>query len=183
MKKDIILFGIILILLGVAVVLGYAIYRQTMAPPLSEEKAAPPESVPSAQAPEIVQPQNTGDELTEEQRAVLATPAPNASEAEKQKHFQLAQSLAKSASYLDITKCSLAEPLVLKIEQGRKFIARNEDVVEHVIVMDAKRTFSVPSKGTKEITADFGHGPGLYGFGCDTVPHAVGMFLVTPAVP
>jgi hypothetical protein len=48
-----------------------------------------------------------------------------------------------------------------------------------VIVLAANHIFEIAPGTTKDTSIDFEHGPGIYGFGCDNVPHAVGMFLVT----
>ena len=171
------------ILLLLAIVLGYAIYSQRLGTTSSGESQsaevkAPvgPDSRPQGGSSQPNLP--TAEELgiTPEEFAAIDVPAPDASVEEKQKHFEAVQRVARDASYLDITKCEIADPVVLKVRDGVE--VRNQDDVAHTIVMDANNQFTIPAGATKQIKPNFLHGPGAYGYGCDQVPHAVGMFLV-----
>ncbi len=116
-------------------------------------------------------------ELTPAEQEVLKTPQRNATEAERKAHFEKVIPLAKEAEFLDISTC-LGDPVVMRIKQGGKFTVRNNDTREHIIQMNEKLQFAVPAEGSKEITADFGFGPGTYGYGCDNSAGAAGIFFV-----
>ena len=117
--------------------------------------------------------------ITEDERAALAHPANEASIEEKKSHFELIQKVAKETSVLDITKCKTADPVVLKIKFGESILVENKDDVPHSIVFNAENAYDIPANSTKEIKPAFSYGAGTYGYGCDQVPHAVGLFLVT----
>jgi|AP45_3_1055517.scaffolds.fasta_scaffold34775_3 hypothetical protein len=117
--------------------------------------------------------------IMEEERVALAHPAKDAPAEEKQRHLELVQKVAKEAQYLDITKCTIATPVVLKVKYKEEIFVKNSDNVPHTIVFDAENTISIPANSTTNITPGFEHGPGTYGYGCDQTPHAAGLFLVT----
>jgi len=117
--------------------------------------------------------------IMEEERAALAHPANDAPAEEKQRHLELVQKVAKEARYLDITKCTIATPVVLKVKYEEEISVKNSDNIPHTIVFDAKNTISIPANSTTNISPGFEHGPGTYGYGCDQTLHAAGLFLVT----
>lgn len=60
-----------------------------------------------------------------------------------------------------------------------KIAIKNSDGEKHALVFDPTHVYDIPPHATTEIAIDFPHGLGIYGYGCDAVPHSVGMFLVT----
>lgn len=118
--------------------------------------------------------------ISEDERAVLDHPVKDASEVDKQRHLDLVQKLAKEAPILDITTCSVSSPVVFKAKYGEEISVKNDDDSAHTILFDAENTVYIPANSTMNVTPNFQHGPGTYGYGCDQTPHAVGFFLVTP---
>ena len=108
---------------------------------------------------------------------VLKTPGPNASTAERQKHFELALSAAQAATTLQITSCK-SNPTVLRTKNGSTFKVKNNDAVEHVLLFDKDHIYKLGANSTTSIKADFGRGAGLYGYGCDKSSEAAGLIFV-----
>ena len=151
-----------MVLTVLAIVLGYLIWLQ------------PPPVTPGAQEKEVLS-------ISSEEERVLQTPGPDATEEERRTHFELALRLATRTDFLDISACKVVEPVVFKVVERETFTVRNDDDIEHVMIIDEEHIYPVPAKGTLELVADFGNNTGLYGYGCDDVPQAVGLILVEPA--
>ncbi|MCP6719983.1 MAG: hypothetical protein KJI72_01475 [Patescibacteria group bacterium] len=151
--------GLLIFLIVVAVVLGYAIYSQS--PEKPELKAEISSLTP-----------------TPDESEVLNVPDLNASTEEKQRHFELVVQVAKTAEFLDISDCN-PSPVVMKIKKGETIAVRNNDSADHSIVFNLESIHPIPAGSTKNITNVFDKGPGVYGYGCDASTGAVGMFLVT----
>lgn len=173
--KDIFMYIFIVLLVVIAAGLGYFIYKKSLTEPASVEVGE--DQVTASRPPQSLQ--DLEGVASEEEVAVLNAPGPDATEEERRSHFLLVQKAAKASPYLDITKCSIAQPVVFEVKDGATFTVKNEDTIEHGIVIDAEHTYRIPAGETKDIVADFGKGPGVYGFGCDSVPHAVGFFLIS----
>ncbi|MBI2013342.1 MAG: hypothetical protein HYS87_00700 [Candidatus Colwellbacteria bacterium] len=109
---------------------------------------------------------------------VLNTPGQDATDEERRQHFELAAMLAEEADLLDITGCK-ADPVVLKLTDQETFGVKNDDIVPHVLRISDEIEFTVEANSTTGLKADFGHGVGLYGYGCDGSTGAIGLFLVT----
>lgn len=118
---------------------------------------------------------NNSQEITN----VLNTPPQDASREEKQEHFQLALSMAEEADFLDISGCE-PKPLVLSLKESETFSVKNTDSIPHVIRLSAETAFTIEANGTTELKADFEHGPGMYGYGCDDGGRTAGLFIVNP---
>lgn len=148
-----------------AIVLGKAIYKQNNPKP-SPESVAPKLSnlMPS--------------ELTEDEKAVLAPPSPDASAEERDKHTSLATKLSKESDNLDITNCS-SNPLVLRIKNNKNLKVKNSDDVPHMLILDDSHKYQIAKNSTTDLKVDFGHGIGLYGYICEGVG-LTGFILVTP---
>lgn len=181
-KKKKIIVGL---LLTTALVLGYIIIsREIQQNPVGRimrmMRIGDDQSVPTAV--DVFSEEKTstaGDAaLSVDETAVLNTPGEQAMPEERKAHFDLALRLARESSYLDIGQCR-GSPVVLRISLGGVFAVRNSDSVDHEIVFNAEKRFSIPAGGTLNVTADFGKGAGLYGYGCDTAPKAAGMVLVS----
>ena len=172
-KRETFFYLAIVLLALLAIVLGYLIYQQQF----SEESISqePPARSGIEQTPQ----EKSTDEIPE----VLNIPPPDASQEEKQKHFEIALQEAKEASYLDITQCTLAVPVVFRVREGESFEVRNNDTKPHTIIINPENTFTIPAKESRDIAPDFVQGPGLYGYGCDLTAHSVGLFLVAPKIP
>ena len=168
--------ALIIVLVFIAVALGFLIYRKQM-PSISRQPS--PTSPTTGQMPsESVSDETAKRELSAEEQAALTPPSRDASSAEQQDFLTLISRLAKESKFLDISGC-FANPLVFRVKFKSSFTARNSDKVDRVIVFDEKNQFIVPAQETKEIKADFGKGPGIYGMGCDSSTGARGMFLIT----
>lgn len=153
-------------LVVVAVVLAVLVYKKNGGGSYVERPQA---NFPASGQQSLVVP-GSGD--------VLSAPGPNATEAERQAHGQLVASSAVETKSIDLTSCQ-AKPLVSRFREGAEITLINNDPVPHVMVFNPSLTFPVPAKSSSKIKANFGYGPGIYGFGCDQSPMAVGMILLT----
>lgn len=116
--------------------------------------------------------------LNADEKIALTPPAQNASEEEKKRHFDIAVKLALQTDNLDLTNCN-SGPVVLKVKQKQNLMLVNKGSVKRVMIFDEKLQFEIPEKSQKQIVVDFGHGPGLYGYGCDLIPNTSGLILVS----
>jgi hypothetical protein len=157
---------LIALLLLTAIGLGYAIYQERGVKPAAHSEGL-----------SLIPEMDTATPTMREKEVLNIDPS--ASEQLKQRHFMLAVSLATADEYLDIGNCT-ASPLVLKVKDRASFKARNKDTILHRIAIDSQHVFSIPAKSTQTLTADFGKGPGLYGYGCDAGTKTAGLILVVP---
>ena len=148
---------LLIILVFIALVLGYTIYRELQL----ESEIEKPSRILSL------------DELN-----VLNTPGVGASEEERNQHFDLVVRLATTTGELNISGCT-PTPVVLAIKRGEELVVRNDDSADRSIVFNEESIYSIPARSTQTITGFFERGPGIYGYGCDALPNAVGMFFVT----
>jgi len=171
----------------IAVILSFAIYKQRSYETddilfqrrfLSD--TSPDSIADNSPKPTPTQSGDNLDELSIEEleSLVLDPPEKYASNEEKERHFSIVQRIAKSAEYLDITKCNVASPVVFKVKDGEAFIVKNDSSVEHTISIHDNQIFSIAAHSTKSIQPDFKIGAGVYGYGCDSSPREVGMLLV-----
>jgi hypothetical protein len=164
-------------LVVVALVLGYGIYSKY-------HKYTVPANAPSqgtnpdkGSSMKLQQSETYLKSLSDEEKEALKTPMPNASEDEKKKHFEISAKAAKTADFLDVSNCEI-RPVVLKLTENEEFIAKNDNNVDRKIIIDTEHTYTVPANGETKITATFGHGKGLYGYGCDLLQQPGGLFFV-----
>jgi hypothetical protein len=167
-KSNIIFATFLAALILVAIGLGVGIY-------LKKHPKAPALNANAGQN----QPANNSGAASGTDSNILHVPPPGASQDAIQKHFQLAASQAQKTPFVDITGCK-ASPVVFETKQMASFGVKNNDATDHVLGFDLKHTFTIPAKGQKAIVANFDHGPGLYGYGCDSQPGVVGFFLIDP---
>lgn len=154
---------LLIILAFIALILGYTIiYREGGPRPGQEVKKYAP----------------TSSELRSDEFAVLNTPGPDASEEERNRHFDIVVRLATAAEELNISECT-PTPVVMTIKEGETLIVRNDDSVDRSIVFDQENIYPIPARSTQKIAGLFERGLGIYGYGCDSLPTAVGMFFVT----
>jgi hypothetical protein len=174
---------IVLLILGAAF-LSYRIYERYTPSEKGEEKILSQEQSTSinpeqktAQGPG--QQLNMREDLSPNEQLALQTPGPSASEEERANHFRLVQSIAKPAEFLDISDCK-ADPVVLKVKDQSKFTVRNTDNADRKFVLSQSKFIIIPALSDTELTADFGLGPGIYGFGCDNSFSPIGLLFVEP---
>ena len=172
---------VVVLLVLVAIILGYSIYKQrfgTGSSGKSEQikEQASVDSSSESQNPYLPSAEELG--ITSEELAALDFPTSDASINEKNNHIDVVRGAAKEAPYLDITKCEIADPVVLKIKESEGMKVRNQDSVTHTLVLDADTKFIIPAGATEQIKPDFLHGPGIYGYGCDNMPYSIGVLLV-----
>lgn len=118
----------------------------------------------------------------QDRRTLFETlPKQDASQSAKIEHFKLAEKLAVAAEYLDIAGCN-PNPLVIKVKSGTQFKLRNNSEESREIGFDKDTIFKVGPNAQTSIKAEFEHGPGLYGYGCNDPAHGgtVGFILVLP---
>lgn len=161
-KSQIINTGIILIPLFIAIFLGYSIYQQLNSTHVQNAKKQVKTQQKSPSPSNLLKP-----------------PDQNASEETKKKFFDKILANAKEAKYLDISGCK-AKPEVFKTPNQATFTVKNNDDKPHLMVLNKDIKFEIKANSNQEIKADFGRGPGAYGYGCDSSTQAVGFFLLTP---
>lgn len=167
-RKNDIATGAMILLFCTAGVLGYFIYKEVS--PSQPIKSAAFEHSTASHLP--------NQNLTDDEKLVLTPPAKDASPEEFKRHAELVQRLAKDAPYLNISGCA-ALPVVFRTQVNEKVKIKNDDSVKHAVVFDASHIYEIQPHTNGTIDIGFSRGPGIYGYGCDNVPHAVGMFLVT----
>ena len=148
MSKQLLTIGIIILIL----IVGYMIWSSQ-----DQSVTTPPPSATNAD--------------------LLETPGPDAPIQERQRHFELALSAARSSDLLDITSCQ-PDPTVLRTRNGATFRVKNGDSSEHILLFDPEHIYRIPAGSTLNIKADFGKGSGLYGYGCDLSSQASGLIFV-----
>jgi hypothetical protein len=116
----------------------------------------------------------------EYQKQVLNVPDDKAPDSEKLKYFELAQTLARDADYLEIKNDCDLYPLVLYSRLGSSIKIRNSGDNNAIIQVNNDHRYEIPARETKTITADFGSGQGIYGYSCNESPKAMGIFFVAP---
>ncbi|MBI3420897.1 MAG: hypothetical protein HY006_02435 [Candidatus Sungbacteria bacterium] len=173
-RKNHLIAGALIVLALIAIVLTYLIYRQLR--PASSLRSDSPQrqSEGSAPKPNVNPPQK----LIADEQAALNPPLNGSTPEASKRHAELVQRLAKDTAQLDITGCT-AKPVVSRVRYKTKISVKNNDAVKHLIVFDPAHTFEIPPRAIHELPIDFQSGPGIYGYGCDNIPQAVGMFLVT----
>jgi hypothetical protein len=107
----------------------------------------------------------------------LIIPPPNAPESEKIAHFEIVKQYAREAEQLSISNCT-PDLAVFKTTLGKTFTVTNKDNSPHQIQISPSHLYDVPANGSLEIIADFGHGAGVYGYGCDNSTGPRGIFWV-----
>lgn len=162
---------LMLLLAGLALFLGIAIYKTVASKaPRGIKLATPASTAPSGAA-------NAVPGAAEKQQ--LLKIRQDSSQEEKQRHFDLVQKFAQDVAYLDITGCA-PRPFIIRLKDGKEFGVKNADGAEREMGIDPQHIYTIPARSEKKIKADFGHGPGVYGYGCDKSQDAVGMLLIIP---
>ena len=116
--------------------------------------------------------------LTGEEKKLLKIPPQGAPETEKAAHFALLQRLARTTDFLDLSTC-FGNPLAFRVQNGAAFVLKNNDSLPHTLQISPQHIYTVPARDEREIVAQFGFGPGVYGYGCDDSPDARGILFVT----
>ncbi len=165
-------------LIILSVILGTLILK----PSFKDGQINPPTKTPVNKQTQLLvgSPRPFPSSLSADEIAVLNPPPPNANKTDKDKHFALVTKLAQDASELNLNKCNLPSPLVLKTKLGANINIKNDDNKDHVIVLDQGNKFTVPANKTLALKVNFPYGQGAYGYLCDDLPGVIGFFLVTP---
>lgn len=85
--------------------------------------------------------------------------------------------LSEETTSIDIAYCT-PEPLVSAIEFGKPIKIINSGEGYHTIIFTGADRFALRGGESVEINLELFKKPGLYGFGCDSNPHAVGAVLI-----
>ena len=120
---------------------------------------------------------SSNNDIVGEEAEVLSFSS-DMTEEQKLKHNELVGKLAKEGPSVNVTGCK-PSPLVYKLKDGSTITLRNDDSVEHIIMIDPAHIYTAKAKSLTKIVADFGQGPGNYGYKCDDSQGAAGVFLVT----
>jgi len=151
---------VIIALVIFGIILGYLISQQPSAEDLGENEE------------NLVSSSDEGN--------VFKFPGPSATREQQRAHFDLARSLATRTDVLDISMCDVTAPtpIVFKLVEGETFTVRNNDDVEHTMVVNEDHAYVVSAKGTLEVLVDFGNGSGLYGYACDKESIVAGLLFI-----
>lgn len=149
----------VLILIGIATLLGIAIFNQ------QKVKSSPTPTASPSPSPQLRPlPLN----LTDDERFILNPPSVEASRSALNKHAQTVKKLAKIGDLLELKDCQ-PTPLALEVKQGSEFKIKNEDSVSHNIIFDEEHIYKIPANGSLTIKAKFKYGTGDYGYVCEEV--------------
>lgn len=170
---------IVLILLAVALVLGYAIYVKM--PKTSQSNITPQEtqSSPATRAPEAATTSATRRppwiaSLSEADKALFNTPSSDASDEVKRKFSENLRSNAKSVPEITISKDCRPSPIAYSVDKSLSFKVKNTDTVQHKVFIYQSSQHVIEPSSTVTITLEK---KGSISYGCDLyIP--VG-FLVT----
>lgn len=151
--------ALFVILLLIAILLGFQIYYKYSSP--APQKA-------SAIAPQVsIAPQKAGDPL--------AFPTPGDKEGIT-KHHELLSTLAKTSDTLDVTDCR-PNPQILRIKSDDALTIVNKGSAD-ITLANGENVYSIKANTTNKIPdMKFTHGPGDYGYSCNKTPIA-GVFFV-----
>lgn len=156
------------IILGVlviaAVFLGYKIYEKK-ASLIEVEEPALTEASPESQLDEEESSVKTEQMNAEESAVLRGYLQEDASEETKQAYSALVNKYAVAATTLDISKCD-SNPFVTAIKQGDKLTVENKDTEPVTMRFDSTYTYTIEPNSTRVLLADFGRGPGSYGYSC-----------------
>lgn len=94
---------------------------------------------------------------------------------DRKKHFEYAVGISKESPYLNITGCN-SDPLVFRVYEGDMVNFKNDGDVDISIGINPDYRYVVRAKSINSVKLDFGHGIGLYSYGCNDT--AFGMILV-----
>ena len=156
--------NIILLLVVIAVGLGFAVYRKNH-----------PSKNQTSQTT-----QATSQSQTEEQK-LLIIPGPNASKEEVDAHNQLAAKLAQVGTEIEVGNCQ-SKPIVLQIQNGANLTLKNTSSLDDNLTFDTKTKVNVVANKSLVLKVAFEHGPGLYGYRCKngSFEGISGFVLVSP---
>lgn len=115
--------------------------------------------------------------LTAVEISVLNTPTASTSAEDRQKHFDIAIRLARSADTLIIKDC-FSTPTVLQIVNNQTLKIQNSDNTKHVLSFDKNMRFEIAANTTKEFKISVPK-DGLYGYACDYHSKATGLMLIS----
>lgn len=117
----------------------------------------------------------TGDES----KIIIVTPQIELTSEEKKTHDELVRKLGVSGKELDLATCKPVKPLVMNITRGKGITVINSSSKVHTINLNKDTSYSVKPQGRVVIDSKFFDGfAGVYGFGCDYTPYAVGYFVI-----
>jgi hypothetical protein len=183
MTKNLTYIGIIVLLI-IAIVLGYQIYQQQTGYDTSSQN----QSINNQEfvTPQAITPNSTAtapltNQPSAEEIAVLNFPGPNATDAEKKAHSNLVNEVGNKVAgtpFLDISGCK-PNPIVYRVKRGATFNIKNSDAIDHTINTERKAIIKSNSEQTlasKGIGDDLGN----YAYSCDDSAGPVGVIQIIP---
>lgn len=168
---------LVVILVIVALGLGYAIYAKKYA-----KTAVPSEQTGNQNTQTNNNQQNTQTqpkELTADEKIIFSNPGPNTSKEDLALFSSTIAKLAVPGDTVTVNNCT-ATPQVLKMKYGSKFTVKNAGTAEIHFGFGTDRTLIAPG-ASAQLTANYKNGAGIYGFGCDdkSLNRAIGILLLT----
>ena len=109
--------------------------------------------------------------------SIVNPPGPNATDEEKDRFFQLVAKVATPANFLEVSSC-LPSPIAFLTEYKQPMSFMNNDSVEHSIIINKDHVYTVLPNSSKTVIAEFGFGPGFYGYACDDPNKTAGMIFI-----
>jgi len=132
----------------------------------------------------MVPPGQSLSNLSDDERAALTFPSPNATQAELSQYTAVVTKVAVETDVLAIGKNCSASPVVLKTNliSGKKITINNTDSVAHRIAFNSSTAYDVVAGGRAEVSVASisGGKAGLYGYGCDNSSSGIGLIQVLP---
>ena len=114
--------------------------------------------------------------LTEDEIRVINPPV-NGTYEERKLHIELTQKLAQETQKLTIKEC-FGDPTVVSVAERQNLEIKNTDSAARAIAFNKDHVFMIPPNQTVSVKAEFGFGPGVYGYSCDAIEGAAGMVLI-----
>lgn len=114
----------------------------------------------------------------DEQKIINVFPQVEMTTDEKKARDELVRKLAVKGDTLDLVDCKPVKPIVMKVEAGKDIFVTNSSSKIHSISLNKDTSYSVKPQETVLLDYQFDEFNGVYGYGCDYTPYAVGYFVI-----
>lgn len=95
-------------------------------------------------------------------------------------NWEIIQSASVQTDIITFSDC-IASPLISRVTQGKTITLKNNDSIEHTILLDDKHTYPLEPKSSISMTVDL-ENQGLYSYSCDgetSSPKSGGILFIT----
>ncbi|MBA3733154.1 hypothetical protein H0W91_02130 [Patescibacteria group bacterium] len=175
LKKAALNNKLIVSLVGVALILGVAIYFKNH-PNTSSLSSLKHETSSLSNTPLAKIPLDST--LTVEEKGLFYTPQKDATKAELETYSTLVAKNATEGNEIVINDCK-SKPVVLKTTYGSIFNVKNTGKTDIHFGFGSERTL-IKAGSNEKIKANYSTGPGIYGYGCDdpSLSRSIGLLLL-----